>query len=216
MKKIVLGVALAAFLVSCKKPTEGGNLGRLKLEEGTERYSDDSQGGEGHSNGAASHGTAKLSQVDIDLNGVALKGFANGMEDNMIKFLKGGQYASATEESLKNTWYNFDNVNFKIGSANQLEAGSDAQLKNLAAILKAFPDVKIKIGGYTDKTGDEAKNLKLSLDRANFIKAELAKLGVGTQVVSADGYGSKFATVDAKATDEARAVDRKMSVRFTK
>ena len=134
----------------------------------------------------------------------------------MVSYLKGGQYASATEENLKDTWYNFDNVNFKMGSADQLEAGSQEQLDNLAKILKAYPDAKIKIGGYTDKTGDEAKNVKLSLDRANFIKAALTKLGVGAQVVTAEGYGSKFAKVDAKASDEERAADRKMAVRFTK
>jgi outer membrane protein OmpA-like peptidoglycan-associated protein len=54
-------------------------------------------------------------------------------------------------------------------------------LDNLVAIL-SFPDAKIKIGGYTDKTGDEAKNLKLSADRANYIKAAL-ETGVGSQVL---------------------------------
>jgi outer membrane protein OmpA-like peptidoglycan-associated protein len=32
------------------------------------------------------------------------------------------------------------------------------QLSNLAAILKAFPAANIKIGGYTDKTGNEDFN----------------------------------------------------------
>lgn len=221
MKKLIIFLAVATVAVSCKKIQAGGNKNTLKLEEGVERYSDDPQGGgEAHGHGATSkgHGSEHVekAQVSIDLNGTALKGFANGMEDSMIKYLKSGQYASATEDGLKNVWYNFDNVNFKTGSANQLEAGSHEQLDNLAKILKAYPDAKIKIGGYTDKTGDEAKNLKLSLDRANFIKAELSKLGVTGQIISAEGYGSKFAKVDAKASDEERATDRKMAVRFTK
>lgn len=58
--------------------------------------------------------------------------------------------------------------------------------------------------------------MKLSADRANFIKSWLGKQGVGAQVIAADGYGSKFATVDASASNEARAVDRKMAVRFAK
>lgn len=163
--------------------------------------------------------TVTTTKVDenIDLNGVALKGYKGGMEDQMIAFLKSGGYKNAKDDAaLKNTWYNFDHVNFKLGSASELEAGSEGQLQNLVAILKAFPEAKVKIGGYTDKTGDEAKNLKLSADRANFIKSWLDKQGVGSQVTGADGYGSKFATVDAKASNEERAVDRKMSVRFTK
>lgn len=44
MKKIFLGAAVALFVIGCQKPPEGGNLGRLKLEKGTERYSGDHQG----------------------------------------------------------------------------------------------------------------------------------------------------------------------------
>ncbi|WP_426277147.1 DUF937 domain-containing protein [Chryseobacterium sp. S-02] len=160
-----------------------------------------------------------VTKVDenIDLNGTALKGYKGGMEDQMITFLKSDGYKNAAnDDALKDKWYDFDHVNFKIGSADQLEAGSEGQLQNLVAILKAFPEAKIKIGGYTDKTGDEAKNLKLSADRASFIKSWLGKQGVGAQVIAADGYGSKFATVDASASNEARAVDRKMAVRFAK
>lgn len=160
--------------------------------------------------------SAKVDE-NIDLNGVALKGYKGGMEDNMITFLKSGGYKNAKDDAaLKKTWYNFDHVNFKLGSATELEAGSEGQLQNLVAILKAYPEAKIKIGGYTDKTGDEAKNLKLSADRANYIKTWLEKQGVGPQVTGADGYGSEFATVPASASNEERAVDRKMSVRFTK
>ncbi|MCT2560841.1 OmpA family protein [Chryseobacterium herbae] len=154
---------------------------------------------------------------NIDLNGVMLKGYKGGMEDQMITFLKSGNYKNAADDAtLKDKWYDFDHVNFKMGSSTELEAGSQGQLDNLVAILKAFPDAKIKIGGYTDKTGNEASNVKLSKARAEFIKAALVKVGVGGQVLEADGYGSKFAKVDAKASDAERAADRKMAVRFAK
>lgn len=218
MKKVILAVAVAGLALSCKKMPEGGNKDVIKLEEGAERWSDDAQTGAAHEGATAEmHGsTTAAPEKEIALEGITLKAHANGLEDKMATYLKSGSYATATEEGLKDTWYNFDQVNFKMGSSNQLEAGSAAQLDNLAKILKAYPDAKIKIGGYTDKTGDEAANVKLSQDRANFIKGELAKMGVGAQVISAEGYGSKFATVDAKASDAERAVDRKMAVRFTK
>lgn len=161
--------------------------------------------------------TAAKVDTDIDLNGVKLKGYAGGMEDQMISFLKSDGYKTATDdEALKNKWYNFDHVNFKIGSSTELEEGSQGQIDNLVTILKAFPDAKIKIGGYTDKTGNEADNVKLSQARADFIKAALAKAGVGAQVLETKGYGSEFATVPATASNEERAVDRKMAVRFAK
>ncbi|WP_027386169.1 OmpA family protein [Chryseobacterium gregarium] len=161
--------------------------------------------------------TSSKTDEDIDLNGTALKGYRGGMEDQMIAFLKSDGYKNAKDDdALKTNWYNFDHVNFKMGSANQLESGSESQLQNLVAILKAYPNAKIKIGGYTDKTGDEAQNMKLSADRANFIKSWLDKQGVGSQVTGADGYGSEFATVDASASDSERATDRRMAVRFAK
>jgi len=168
-------------------------------------------------NDTAATMTSTRVDENIDLNGTSLKGYRGGMEDNMISFLKSGAYASAADDAaLKDKWYDFDHVNFKMGSASELEAGSQGQLENLVAILKAYPDAKIKIGGYTDKVGNEAANVKLSGERATYIKDWLAKQGVGSQVLGAEGYGGKFATVDASASDAERAIDRKMSVRFAK
>lgn len=161
--------------------------------------------------------TVTKTDEDIDLNGVALKGYRGGMEDSMISFLKSGGYTNAADDAaLKDAWYTFDKVNFKMGSSSELEAGSQVQLDNLVAILKAYPDAKIKVGGYTDKVGDEATNVKLSTARANFIKSALEKAGVGAQVIGAEGYGSQYATVAPSASDAERAVDRKMAVRFAK
>ncbi len=162
--------------------------------------------------------TLVINKVDeaIDLNGVSLKGYKNGLEDRMIAFLKIDGYKKAADDSaLKDNWYDFDHVNFVFGSATQLESGQE-QLDNLVAILKAYPDAKIKIGGYTDNVGDEAVNVKLSQERADYIKKYLSDKGVGAQVIGAEGYGSKFATQPSTATDEQRAVDRKMAVRFAK
>lgn len=155
--------------------------------------------------------------TDIDLNGTKLKGFANGMEQQMINFLKGDGYKNAADDAaLKDTWYNFDNVNFVFGKSDQITPESVGQLENLAAILKAYPDSKIKIGGYTDKKGDDKANLDLSQKRADYIKKRLTDLGVGAQVIGAEGYGEQFATVAETASDKEREADRKMAVRFAK
>lgn len=153
---------------------------------------------------------------EVDLKGTKLKAYQGGLEGQIINYLNSGNYDSTDDASLKDTWYTFDNVNFKMGSSDQLEDGSAGQLDNLVAILKAFPTAKIKIGGYTDKVGDAAKNKALSQARADFIKNWLDKAGVDSQVLDAEGYGSEFATVPAEATDAERAVDRKMAIRFAK
>ncbi len=216
MKKVLLGFAAAALVLSCKKVPEGGNKGVLKIEEGVERYDNHETRGTDGTHHAATHG-AERKAVEVEVNGAKLKAFEGGLEQQLVNFLSTGGYTNAADDAaLKDQWYNFDNVNFKMGSTNQLEAGSAEQLSNLVAILKAYPEAKIKIGGYTDKTGDAAVNKEISQKRADFIKGELAKAGVGAQVVSAEGYGSEFAKVPAEASDEERAADRKMAVRFTK
>ena len=134
-----------------------------------------------------------------------------------IQNLKSDNYKTAADdEALKENWYDFDNVNFKMNSTTELEPGSEGQIQNLAAILKAYPDAKIKIGGYTDNVGEAAVNKDISQKRADFIKSELGKLGVAAQVAGAEGYGSEFAKVAATASNDERASDRKMAVRFTK
>ncbi|TXF79098.1 hypothetical protein [Chryseobacterium sp.] len=75
MKKIILGVLLAGTVMSCKKIQPGGNLGALKLEEGTERYSEDQPGSantvhavpEAHADAdstAAPHNVAEKAKTD--------------------------------------------------------------------------------------------------------------------------------------------------------
>ena len=220
MKKYTLLVATALFMMACQKPTAGGNKGVLEMEVASDHWSNiEREVGTNHSVGEnnAEGGSHNAEMIDVDVNGAKLKANKGGLEESMVAFLaKDGYKNAADDAALKDKWYSFDQVNFKMGSASALEAGSEEQLKNLAQILKAYPDVKIKIGGYTDKTGDEAVNTKISQQRADFIKSELNKMGVGSQVLSAEGYGSKFATVAATASDAERAADRKMSVRFTK
>jgi outer membrane protein OmpA-like peptidoglycan-associated protein len=143
-------------------------------------------------------------------NGIELDAFKGGIEDKLVAFLM-TDYAKLGEDSLKKIWFDFDNLTFKLGSA-EITPESQHQIDNIAAILKAFSKSKIKIGGYTDKTGDEPTNKKLSGDRATAVKAALDKAGVGPQVIGAEGYGSDFAVYPATAPESDRVHDRHVSV----
>lgn len=148
-------------------------------------------------------------------NGVKLQAYPGGIEDQLVKFIQSDEYKNGTDSTLKDKWFNFDDLNFNFGTT-ELTDSSKRQLDNIAAILKAFPDVKIKVGGYTDKKGDDAANLKLSDGRAKAVQAKLKAAGVGAQVPEAEGYGEKFATVDENADDKSREADRKTAVRLIK
>jgi len=95
-----------------------------------------------------------------------------------------------------------------------LQPASEEQLTNIAAILKAYPQVKIRIGGYTDNTGDPAANLRLSEDRADNVMAELVRLGIEPARMSAKGYGAEDPIAD-NSTSEGRQKNRRISLRVT-
>jgi outer membrane protein OmpA-like peptidoglycan-associated protein len=140
-------------------------------------------------------------------DGTVLSAYKGGIEDKLVACLN-----DASCKAGKELWFDFDNLNFETGSA-KLTAESQAQVNNIAAILKAYPKVKIKIGGYTDKTGDAAANKKLSQERADAVTAAIKTAGANeAQLLPGEGYGSDFATVPADASDEARRVDRRISV----
>jgi K(+)-stimulated pyrophosphate-energized sodium pump len=105
-----------------------------------------------------------------------------------------------------------ENLYFETGSSD-LKAGSDVQLNNLAEILNAYPDVKIKLGGYTDNTGNEESNQKLSNLRAQTAKLKLLELGISSDRVEAEGYGSQHPVCEANDTDECKAKNRRIDVR---
>ncbi|MBB6369806.1 sodium-translocating pyrophosphatase [Chryseobacterium shigense] len=109
-------------------------------------------------------------------------------------------------------WYTIENLYFETGSSD-LKAGSEAQLVNLAEILNAYPDLKIKLGGYTDNTGNEESNQKLSNLRAQTAKLKLLELGISSDRVEAEGYGSQHPVCEANDTDDCKAKNRRIDVR---
>lgn len=137
--------------------------------------------------------------------GAEIKGAENGVETKLLAFINDPASVIA-----KTTWFEFDRLNFETGLAT-LTAESKAQAENIAAILKAYPNVKIKVGGYTDNVGNPDNNLKLSDDRAKAVMAELVSLGIAADRLEAEGYGEQHAIAD-NATPEGRAQNRRTAV----
>ncbi len=140
-------------------------------------------------------------------NGVVLDAYKGGIEDQLVTFLN-----DSTAKAGKDVWFDFDKLNFKTASADITDS-SQAQVKNIAAILKAYPKAKIKIGGYTDKTGDSLTNKKLSQSRAVSVSAALKAAGSSpAQITGAEGYGSAFAKTPADGPEAEKMKDRHISV----
>jgi len=135
---------------------------------------------------------------------------ANSAENKLISFIM-----DANKAVDKTTWFTMDRLYFETGKS-ILKASSQEQLKNMAAILKANPSVELKLGGYTDNSGDSLNNVKLSAERAESAKAELVKLGVAASRLTAEGYGPQFPVCAANDTKECKAQNRRIDVRVSK
>jgi OmpA-OmpF porin, OOP family len=83
-------------------------------------------------------------------------------------------------------------------------------IKEIAAVLKENPAVKIKIVGHTDSDGDDAKNLDLSKRRAasvkNYLVSQFQSNGAN---IETDGQGES-APMESNSTNEGKARNRRV------
>jgi outer membrane protein OmpA-like peptidoglycan-associated protein len=79
-------------------------------------------------------------------------------------------------------------VYFDTDSSN-VKAGSEPVFDQALAEVRARDSRDVSINGHTDRTGDAAHNMQLSLDRANKVKDLLVKQGVPQEHLSIEYYG---------------------------
>ena len=142
-------------------------------------------------------------------SGITLNIPENGIENNLLKFIEDKDVVIN-----KTTWFDFDRLTFETGKST-LKPESLEQLTNISEILKAYPNVNVKLGGYTDNVGKANDNLQLSGERASMVKAELIKLGIKDARLESEGYGQEN-PISTNDTEEGRAANRRISIRVTK
>ncbi|MBL7766010.1 MAG: OmpA family protein [Chitinophagaceae bacterium] len=141
-------------------------------------------------------------------NGVEMIVTKGSLEDRLYNFIKDpGSVAG------KDMWFEFTDLRFKANKS-VLSQDTCAQITHLITLLQAYPTMKIKIGAYTDNTGDSLANMKLSEKRAKFVYDQLIKGGVARSsfdVKPYEGYGSTEPLSD-NTTAEGRAQNRRVAV----
>ena len=106
-----------------------------------------------------------------------------------------------------------ENIFFRTGSS-KLLAKSYSSLKNVAKILKDNPTYKIHIDGYTDNTGGEELNQKLSEARANSVKQYLLSNGIDESKITSTGHGESD-PVASNDTAAGSAKNRRVEMKLT-
>ena len=105
-------------------------------------------------------------------------------------------------------------VNFRVNSA-VLSPEAKAQLDSLAAKTTGAKAYMIEVAGHTDSTGSDAKNFRLSRQRAEAVVQYLAvnhKIPL-RRFVTPMGYGKTDAVAD-NTTREGRSQNRRVDVKM--
>lgn len=105
-------------------------------------------------------------------------------------------------------------VLFDSGKAT-IKSESNSKLEEIAKVMNEYSNANFKLEGYTDSTGDKAKNLQLSKDRAAAVKNYLVAKGISADRLSSEGYGIEKPIASNK-TIGGRAQNRRVEIILVK
>ena len=93
-----------------------------------------------------------------------------------------------------------DGVTFATGSAS-INPGFYTPLNSIADSLIRYPNSLIDVYGFTDTTGSDALNQRLSEQRAQAVADYLASRGVARSRLATRGYGESYDYLRVKTAD---------------
>lgn len=102
------------------------------------------------------------------------------------------------------------NINFDFDSY-RLRPESKQPLNDVAMMMKAYPEMRIKVYGHTDSLGTENYNNVLSLQRANAVIKYLKSQGIDGSRMTPEGVGKKY-PIDSNKNDQGRFRNRRVEI----
>ncbi|MDR0467906.1 MAG: OmpA family protein [Campylobacteraceae bacterium] len=151
--------------------------------------------------------------VSITLpNGSVLNIAKNSAEFKLFSFLNSQD--TKVETDLTQGWITLDSVHFNNGKT-ELSDKAKNQLQNIAKIMQFFPNSHIKVGGYTDNTGTDEANARVSTQRAKAAAEKIISSGVEASRVNYEGYGSQHPVCPPNDSEKCKADNRRVDIRVT-
>ena len=102
------------------------------------------------------------------------------------------------------------NINFDFDSY-RLRKESYPHLDEVAMMMNAFPEMRIKIIGHTDSLGSDKYNQTLSYNRAKSVIRYLQSKGIDKDRMVPEGFGEKY-PIDTNSTPEGRFHNRRVEI----
>jgi len=101
-------------------------------------------------------------------------------------------------------------VLFDLNKAD-LKSSGEQTIGRLAQFMREYEDRRVSVEGYTDSTGDESYNQKLSERRAQAVRDELVSQGVERRRVETRGYGEQYPVAN-NDTSAGRQQNRRVEI----
>jgi len=155
--------------------------------------------------------TTKLYTIEVER-----PGFVNVLEKLDLQTLKLGTLVMnfKLQPIEVGTLVNLKSVLFSMGTTTLLEE-SYPELDAVIEFLKSNPKVEIELAGHTDNRGDAKRNLELSQQRAQTIKAYLTSKGISGKRVKGRGFGGSK-PIALNDSEEARRMNRRVEFSIIK
>jgi outer membrane protein OmpA-like peptidoglycan-associated protein len=140
-------------------------------------------------------------------SGAAIGNYMDRQSRELEEDLEGAK-VERVGEGIKIT---FDSgILFDVNSY-QLKDASRENIAELSEILQKYEDTNIMFSGYTDNTGSEEYNQKLSEDRAKAVAEYAAFTGVDAERMTIIGYGESDPVAD-NSTATGRQQNRRVEI----
>ncbi len=143
--------------------------------------------------------------------GAAIGGHAGHRMDKQAKELERIAETKRTEQGLVTKLKS--DILFDTGKAD-LKPAAKSNLKQMADIMKKYPENVLTIKGYTDNTGSLKVNEELSQKRAEAVRGQLIASGMPESVMASKGMGPSEPVAD-NSSNEGRSKNRRVEIEVT-
>ncbi len=162
---------------------------------------------------------AQIDQIAAERNALAVEKAAletqradlKAERDALAKRLGGAlDRVSSFSKTARGMMMSLGDISFDVGKAT-LKTPTQVALGKLAGVLLMLPEQNIRIEGFTDATGSEETNKKLSAARAKGVRDFLEEQGVSAGRMTYGGYGPAN-PVAPNDTAPGRAKNRRVEI----
>ena len=106
----------------------------------------------------------------------------------------------------------FTSISFDV-NGDDIQISSYKQIDEAVKVYKKNPAAQIEVRGYTDASGNEKQNVRLSQKRADKVSKALQIRGIALTNISAKGFGSEK-PIASNNTPEGRSQNRRVEIEF--